>query len=80
MTEEKLKIANEILYDIKKLKEIVQSAEWMLSENVAIRESILSANGLRLEVPETLFKIFGKLILNEYKIELLKLEDKFNNI
>ena len=80
MTTEKLEKAVALQGKIMRCKREIEKANYMLDENVVIRETALSVNGLDADVivPESLFRVIGKLIISEYQCKLKKLQDEFN--
>ncbi|MFY8160501.1 MAG: hypothetical protein ACOVNU_04165 [Candidatus Kapaibacteriota bacterium] len=50
--------------------------------NVAARALYVDLNwyDAKLQIPESLFRIVGKIILNEHQQNLIELETEFNNL
>lgn len=82
MTKEQLKKAEQLIKKIDIAKENIKWADYTQAENVLIRESRLSFNGIKGEItiPESLFRVVGKLILSEYNQELIELEKQFTEL
>ena len=82
MTEHKLKKCNELAKQIKEIENNIEISKFTQSENVPQRPMFIEFLGHDqvLKAPDTLFKIIGKLILNEYQQKLIKLETEFNNL
>lgn len=81
MTTEQLKKANEINTVIQEYEKYLKRAEWMISSNVAERESYLKFIGQDdVKVPITLFKIIGTLIVSEYNNKLTELRKELEAI
>ena len=80
MTAEKLEKAVALQGKIMRCKREIEKANYTQYEDVVIRETALSVNGLDedVRVPESLFRVIGKLIIYEYQCKLKKLEDEFN--
>ncbi len=82
MTNETLKRANELSKKIEETKDYIktakltQSAEW--SNRPMYIEFLGSGNALY--APQSLFRLIGKLILNEHQQYLNELETEFNNL
>lgn len=76
MNLEQLEKGNKIAKEIENCKANINAADYTQSENVVIRKTHLKVNGLEesIEVPESLFRIIGKLILLEYNQKLIELE------
>ena len=76
MNLEQLEKGNKIAKEIEKCKANIKAANYTQSESVVIRKTYLSVNGLEesIEVPESLFRVVGKLILSEYNQKLIELE------
>jgi len=82
MTTEQLEQANKISEQIEKCKLNIKSAEYTQHENVAIRQTYLKVNGIDedIEVPDTLFRVIGKLILCEYEMKLIELNKELSEL
>lgn len=79
MNLEQLEKANAILKEIEEVKENIIGAKYTQSEDIPIRETYLKVNGLAscISVPESLFRVVGKLILAENQLRLIELEKQF---
>lgn len=79
MDEIKLLAANNLNNEIKKCKENIKIAKYTQYDNVVIRPMYIDANGFdeKLTVPASLFRIIGKLVINEYQQKLIELEEEF---
>lgn len=82
MNIEQLEKCNQLAKEIETCKANIDLAKYTQSENVVVRKTYLNMNGLeeRIEVPETLFRVIGKLILAEYNQKLIELEKEFHSI
>ena len=80
MTEEKLKRCNELAKQIKETKERIKVGKLTQSETMVIRPMFIEFLGGTFAAPESLFRIIGKLILNEHQQKLIELETEFNNL
>jgi hypothetical protein len=82
MTEKKLKRCNELAKEIKLIKIYLETAKHTQSENVVATPMIFDFTGYdkQLLAPESLFRIIGKLILDEYEQKLIELEKEFFNL
>ncbi len=82
MTIEQLEKGNKIVKEIEVCKRNIKIASYTQVEEVLIRESKLSANGFGepLLVPESLFRVIGKLVLAEYNQRLIELENELRNL
>ena len=82
MTEEQLKLGNQISSEIEKCKANIKMANYTQFENVAIRKTYLKINQIEdsIEVPESLFRVIGKLILSEYNQRLIELEKELESL
>jgi len=80
MTKENAIKANEIIKLIERLKDDLKRANYTQSEGVVIRTSYLNFNGIddRIEVPSSLFKVIGKLIVCELKDKINGLEKELD--
>ena len=76
MNLEQLGKGNKISKEIENCKANIKAANYTQSESVLIRKTYLKVNGLEesIEVPESLFRVIGKLILSEYNQKLIELE------
>ena len=76
MNLEQLEKGNKIATEIENCKANIKAANYTQSESVVIRKTHLKVNGLEdsIEVPESLFRVVGKLILSEYNQKLIELE------
>lgn len=79
MTEEQVNTGKKILEQIEQCRANIVAAHYTQSESVTIRKSYLQFNGIDdgIVVPETLFRVIGKLILSEYQQKLIELENEF---
>lgn len=78
MTQENLKKAILISERIQNIKKNIKQAEYTQNESVVVRETYLSGNGFdTIIIPDSLFRIIGKLIISEYQHELINLENQF---
>jgi hypothetical protein len=82
MNLEQLEKGNKIAKEIENCKANIKAANYTQSEDVVIRKTYLKVNGLdeSIEVPESLFRIVGKLILSEYNQKLIKLESELQSL
>jgi len=57
-----------------------EQAAYTQGENVVIRKTYLRVNGLdeEIEIPETLFRIIGKLVMAEYDEKYNRLQKEFD--
>ena len=76
MTLEQLEKGSSIAQEIEKCKRNIEMANYTQSEKVDARKTHLKVNGLgdTIEIPKSLFRIVGKLILLEYQQKLMDLE------
>lgn len=76
MNLEQLEKGNKIAQEIENCKANIKAANYTQSESVVIRKTYLKVNGLEeiIEVPESIFRVVGKLILSEYNQKLIELE------
>lgn len=82
MNLEQLQKANKIAEQIEVCKANIKMANFTQSEDVTIRKTYLSVNGLNnsIEIPKSLFRIVGKLVLSEYQQRLIELEKELKSI
>ena len=81
MTHDNLEKAILISKQIKSIEENIKRAEYTQNESVVIRSTYLNGNGSEtIEIPESLFRIIGKLIISEYQQELNKLKKEFETL
>lgn len=82
MNLEQLEKGNKIAKEIERCKTNIKAANYTQSENVVIRKTYLEVNGLEesIEVPESLFRVVGKLILSEYNQKLIELESELQSL
>ena len=82
MNTETLKRAIAITEQINFCKENIKKAEYTQADHVAAREMQCSFNGVlgSMCIPETLWRVVGKLVLVEYQQELNALETEFQNL
>lgn len=80
----KKQLAKATLIDkkIEKCKNNIQALEYTQLEGVLPRETYLTFNGTvdSIEIPETLFRVIGKIILSEYQVKLIELQKEFDSI
>jgi hypothetical protein len=82
MNTEKLKRCNEIQKLIYEAKDQINAAK-CTQDNAVVSRPIkleLSFYNRQLIAPESLYKIIGKLILDDYEQKLIDLETEFNNL
>jgi len=79
MNLEQLEKGKKIAEQIEKCKAEIEAAKYTQYENIVIRKTYLKVNGLddSIEVPESLFRVVGKLILSEWNQKLRELENEF---
>jgi len=72
--------AMDLQRDIYDCQKNYERAAYTQGENVAIRKTYLRVNGLEeeIEVPETLFRIIGKLVMAEYDEKCNRLQKEFD--
>jgi len=81
MNLENLQKAKKIESKLTNLKKDYESACYMTSSNIPERKSYLSYNSDDgLEVPESLFKVFGKLLTAEIKEQIESLEKELEEL
>lgn len=82
MNLEQLEKGNKIAKEIENCKANIKATNYTQSESVVIRKTYLKVNGLEesIEVPESLFRVVGKLILSEYNQKLIELENELRSI
>jgi len=84
MNIETLQRATKIQERIKFCREQIKHAEYTQADHVVPREMGYGFNGLppneRMVIPETLWRVVGKLVLAEYQQELNALEIEFQNL
>ena len=81
MTHDNLERAILISEQIKSIEGNIKRAEYTQNESVVIRSTYLNGNGFEtIEIPESLFRIIGKLIISEYQQELNKLKKEFETL
>lgn len=82
MNLEQLENGNKIVKEIEKCKANIEAANYTQSESVVIRKTYLKVNGIdeSIEIPESLFRVVGKLILSEYNQKLIELESEFRSL
>lgn len=79
MTQEKLLKLNELSEQIGKCQINIQRALLTQSESFIPRSVWLLGNGVQeIEVPESLFRLIGKLVLSEWNQRLIDLQKEFN--
>lgn len=70
-----------ISQQIKRIEGNIKRAEYTQNESVVTRSTYLNGNGFEaIEIPESLFRIIGKLIISEYQQELMKLKNEFETL
>ena len=79
---EKLEKGNKIAKKIENCKANIKAANYTQAESVVVRKTYLKVNGLEesIEVPESLFRVIGKLILSEYNQKLIELESELQSL
>ena len=79
---EKLEKGNKIAKEIENCKANIKAANYTQLQNIVIRKTYLKVSGLEesIEVPESLFRIVGKLILSEYNQKLLEFESELQSL
>lgn len=82
MNLEQLEKGKKIVEEIENCKANIEMANYTQYENVVVRKTYLKVNGLdkSIEVPESLFRIVGKLVLCEYQQKLIWLENEFQSL
>ncbi len=82
MTKETLEKANDLANKLEKSKNNLQKIGYTQSENVLIRKSYLRFNGIEdgVTIPESLFRVIGKLIESEYIQEIDKLQKELDRL
>jgi len=84
MNIETLQRATAIQERIKFVREQIKHAEYTQADHVVPREMGYGFNGLppneRIVIPETLWRVVGKLVWAEYQQELNVLEIEFQNL
>jgi hypothetical protein len=72
MTKEQYLKAGVLIKNIELIESNIKLSQWLNCEDVVIRPTYLRVNGLEKEIviPESLFRVIGKLILQEQKILL----------
>ena len=82
MTEKKLIRANQLAKQIEETKDYILMARSTQYEDRVVRPLYIDLNWYddKLQIPESLFRIVGKLILNEHQQILNELETEFNNL
>jgi hypothetical protein len=83
MTEEKLKKCNKVAKEIETIKVYLESIKWMINDSVVERPISITFSGCscdQIVAPESLFRVIGRLLYNEYQQKLLDLEKEFWNL
>ena len=82
MKEETLKKANDLANKLVECKNNLQKIGYTQNANVVIRESYLSFSGIEdsVIIPESLFRIVGKLIESEYIHQIDKLQKELDEL
>jgi len=79
---DKIEKINKITEEIEKCNRQIKIAEYTQYEQLVIRETYLTGNGIdgQMIIPETLFRIIGRLVLSEYQQKLNALEKELDKI
>ena len=84
MNIETLQRATAIQERIKFCREQIKHAEYTQADHVVPRQMGCGFNGLpkneSMVIPETLWRVVGKLVLSEYQQELNRLESEFASL
>ena len=82
MTYDKLEKAQEIATQIEKCKDNLKKANYTQLPDVVERWSYFTFYGIdeNIEVPETLFRKIGQLIISEWEQKLSEYEKEFNEL
>ena len=82
MTYDKLEQAQEIASRIEQCKDNLKKANYTQFPNVVERWSYFKFYGIdgHIEVPETLFRKIGQLIISEWEQKLSEYEKEFNEL
>lgn len=82
MTNELLAKANDIAAKIEHCQSMIKKANWTQLPDVVIRKSYFSFDGVDgdIVVPESLFKLIGKLVLSEYNQKMIELQNEFDSL
>jgi hypothetical protein len=82
MNLEQLAKGNRIAAEIKTCNANIIMASYTQNDAVVIRKTYLKVNGLNedIVVPESLFRIIGKLVLSEYQQKLIHLENELKDL
>jgi len=82
MKRENAKKAVKIINRIEELNDSLEKAQWAISDSVSARYSYWSFDGDKgsVEIPESMFKAIGKLVITELQIEIAKLEDQWKEL
>ena len=81
MNLEQLEAAKKLAEQIEVCKTFIAKAKWTQYDNVKERPTVFKMEfDSEIVIPETLFKIFGKLLLAEYQQKLAELQKQFNDL
>jgi hypothetical protein len=82
MTKEQVKRGNSILNEIDFYEEEIKKISYTQHTTVLERKMYLRWNGSESDsvIPESLFRIVGKLVLSEYRQQLIKLKEELENL
>ena len=81
MTHNNFERAVLISKQIKSIEGNIKRAEYTQNESFVMRSLYLNGNGFEtIEIPESLFRIIGKLIISENQQELMKLKNEFETL
>ena len=82
MTPENLEKAKKLEKEIDNCKRYIRFCNYTQLKDVEPRTMDVRFNGVEggIQVPDTLFRIIGKLILVEYTAQLNQLQDEFNSL
>jgi hypothetical protein len=79
---EKLEKANSLNEGIKICQMQIKILNYMVHNDVSERDSYLTFTGAKKDIiiPQSLFKVIGKIILAEYQHRINELENEFRNL
>ena len=82
MTKEKLEIGNRLIKEISICKDQIEWFQYTQHENVIERPIILSHNGTMDNgiIPSHMWQSLGKILLNEWQIKLIELQNQFDEL
>ena len=82
MNQEQLKRGIQISEEIERIKPSIKALKWTQNENVVDRRSYYRFSGIEgeIEIPESLFKVIGKLVLSEHSQKLIELERELESL